>query len=63
MPSVFIIILPYLSESEVCITCGRHENCLQNFGRENLKRRDHSEDLGVDGNILDWILLIKDGKA
>jgi hypothetical protein len=28
-----------------------------NFRSENLKGRDHSEDLGVDGNIiLEWLL-------
>jgi hypothetical protein len=26
------------------------------FWFENLKGRDHSEDLGVDGRILEWIL-------
>jgi hypothetical protein len=25
-------------------------------GFENLKLRDHSEDLGVDGMILEWVL-------
>jgi len=49
--------------SGACSTHGRDEKCIQYFWSENLKRRDHSEDLGVDGNILDWILLIKDGKA
>jgi hypothetical protein len=30
---------------------------------ENLKRRDHSEDLGVDGReIYEWILQKQDGK-
>jgi hypothetical protein len=31
---------------------------------ENLKGRDHSEDLGVDGKImLEWILITYDGKV
>jgi hypothetical protein len=31
---------------------------------ENLKGRDHSEDLGIDGRvILDWFLRAKGGKA
>jgi hypothetical protein len=39
--------------------CSTHwigERCIQNFLSENLKRRDHTEDLGVDrGIILEWI--------
>jgi hypothetical protein len=34
---------------------GRDEKVMQ-FWLENLKGRDHSEDLGVDGKILEWIL-------
>jgi len=31
--------------------------CIAKFWSENLKERDHSEDLGVDGNmILEWII-------
>jgi hypothetical protein len=34
------------------------------FGLENLKGRDHSEDLGIDGNvILEWILRKQGGKV
>jgi hypothetical protein len=34
-----------------------NEKCVKNFGRKNLKVRDHSEYLGVDGRIiLEWIL-------
>jgi hypothetical protein len=29
------------------------ERCIQNFGRENLKGRDHLEDLSIEGNILE----------
>jgi len=32
--------------------CGPHGKCKQNFGRKNLKRRDHSEELGVDGKLI-----------
>jgi hypothetical protein len=28
----------------------------KSFLSENLKGRDHSEDLGVDGKIIEWIL-------
>jgi hypothetical protein len=28
---------------------------MQNFGLENLKERDHLEDLGIDGRILDKV--------
>jgi hypothetical protein len=35
----------------------RDEKYIQNSGRKNLKIRDHSVDLGVDGNIIsEWIL-------
>jgi len=35
----------------------RDEKCIQNYGRQNLKVRDHSDDLGVDGRtILERIL-------
>jgi len=33
------------------------------FWSENLKGRDHLEDLGVDGKILEWILEKKGGKV
>jgi hypothetical protein len=29
---------------------------MSKFWSENLKGRDHSEDLGIDGEILEWIL-------
>jgi hypothetical protein len=32
------------------------------FWSENLNGKDHSEDLGVDGNILKWILGRQGGK-
>jgi hypothetical protein len=38
-----------------CSTHGRHE-CVQNFGSENMKGRDLSKELGVDGRILECIL-------
>jgi len=40
-------------------TRGRHERCIQFFvfRSENLKGRDHAENVGVDGSIiLEWIL-------
>jgi hypothetical protein len=34
------------------------------FWSENVKKRDHSEDLGVDGNIiLEWFLRKEGGKV
>jgi hypothetical protein len=40
-----------------CRTYGRNEKFVQDFGRKNLKVKDHSEDLDVDGKIiLEWIL-------
>jgi hypothetical protein len=42
-----------------CSTCGRNEKHIQHFfvGTENLKIRDHSEDVRADGGIiLEWIL-------
>jgi hypothetical protein len=34
----------------------RDEKCIQYFGFKNLKGKDHSEDLGVDGKIIsEWI--------
>jgi hypothetical protein len=35
-----------------CSTNGRDEKCVQKFWSENLKGRDHLEDLGVDGRII-----------
>jgi len=35
----------------------RGEKCIQYFGWNTIKGRDHSEDIGVDGRImLEWIL-------
>jgi len=45
-----------------CSTHGRDEKCMQNL-LENLKGRNHSEDLGEDGRkILEWITGKRDGK-
>jgi len=39
-----------------CRTYGREERCIQCFGGENLRERDHLEDPGVDWKIiLRWI--------
>jgi hypothetical protein len=39
-----------------CSIKGKDEECIQNIGRENLKGRDQSDKLGVDGKIiLKWI--------
>jgi hypothetical protein len=36
---------------------GEMRNVYKNYVRKNLKGRDHSEDLGIDGRIiLEWIL-------
>jgi hypothetical protein len=49
-----------MKEDEIggaCSTHGRHENCIEFFWLENLKGRDHSEDLAIGGRIiLEWIL-------
>jgi hypothetical protein len=37
--------------------------CIQNFVSENLKGRDRSENLGVDGMISEWILGKEGGKV
>jgi hypothetical protein len=33
-----------------CGTCGRDENCVQNFGEE--RQNHHLEDLSVDGTVI-----------
>jgi hypothetical protein len=34
---------------------GRDEKCMQNFWLENLKGRDHMEEIGIGGQIiLEW---------
>jgi hypothetical protein len=48
----------------VCGTYGRQERCLQGFGGENTRKRDHSEDPGVDGKrVSRWIFRKRVGKA
>jgi len=48
---------------EACSLHGRDQKCIRNFWSENLKGRDHSEDLGVDGRItLEWALGKQGGK-
>jgi hypothetical protein len=39
--------------SRACSTYGREEEYIQGFGQ---KERDHMEDLGIDGRILNWIV-------
>jgi hypothetical protein len=39
-------------ESEVGGMHGGDEKFIQNFGWQNLKGRDHLEDLGIDGKII-----------
>jgi hypothetical protein len=39
---------------------GRDQKCILLFG--NLKRRDHSEDLGVEGRIILQCILEKQGR-
>jgi hypothetical protein len=48
-------IIYYIHYTKAC-THGGNKKCKQNFGWKNLKGRDHSEDLNVDGRILEWIL-------
>jgi hypothetical protein len=39
-----------------CGMCGRQERCIQGFGGGDLKKREHLENLGIDGSmILKWI--------
>jgi hypothetical protein len=41
---------------EACKTHGRDEKCTYNFLSENMRKRKHFQDLGVDGRIiLKWI--------
>jgi hypothetical protein len=44
-------------------SCGTHEmrNAFKGLVGKNLKRRDHSEDLGVDGKIISERILGKQG--
>jgi hypothetical protein len=35
-----------------CSTHDSDETCVQNFGRKNLKGRDHTENLGIDGRLI-----------
>jgi len=47
-----------------CSTHGRYKKSICNFLLENLKGRDHLEDLGVVGRkILDWSLEEQGGKV
>ena len=40
----------------VCGMYGRRESCIQSFGGEHQREREHLEDLGLDGRIiLRWI--------
>jgi hypothetical protein len=38
--------------TEACSAHTGDEKCIKNFGWKNLKRRDHSEDLGIDGRTI-----------
>jgi hypothetical protein len=35
-----------------CGTCGGEEKCLQRFGREKVKERDHLKEIDVDERML-----------
>jgi hypothetical protein len=49
-----------IEKSEVgreCDTYGGGKRCIEGFGGENLRERDHLEDGGIDGRIiLGWIV-------
>jgi len=38
--------------SGACSTYGGEERCIQGFGGQNLRERDHLEDPGVDEGII-----------
>jgi hypothetical protein len=41
----------------VCSLRGRDEKCIQYFGLENLKGREHLEDRGINREvIIEWVL-------
>jgi hypothetical protein len=46
---------------EACSTHWTDGKCVKYFGHKNLKGRDHSEDLGVDGRIILELILGKQG--
>jgi hypothetical protein len=63
--SITIILSKYCSGDQIeksemggeCNTYGGEERCIQGFGGENLRERDHLEDTGIDGRIiLGWIV-------
>jgi hypothetical protein len=60
-----IVTVNTVKEDEVIRSCTLHlidEKCIQNFGQENMKGRDHSDDLGIGGRIiLEWILQKQSG--
>jgi len=44
-----------------CSMYGEEQRCIQGFGGENLRERDHLENQGVDGRIiLRWIFKKRD---
>jgi hypothetical protein len=42
---------------------GSSEESVQNFCQNNLKGKDHLEDLGIDGRIILWLLEKYGGKV
>jgi len=46
--------------SGACSTHGSNDKCIQYFYCKNLKGRDHSVDLGVDGKVILGQILWKD---
>jgi hypothetical protein len=54
-PNIIRVIESRDEMGRPCSMHGRNLKYVQNFGRKP-QRREHSEDLGVDGRILKWIL-------
>jgi hypothetical protein len=57
LPSIIRVLKSRRMRWEGRVTCTREMIMYMKFWSENLKGRDHSEDVGVDGRIiLEWII-------